>query len=236
MNDVLTIQRTGRKPGNRAVESQDRLLARELECGRLLAVADGITTGAFGGSVARWVVDRHLAKDAITLGETHDTGRAFRDYLGGLYVMFQAEFAEMPDMLASGCCLVALVVRGNRWFCCSVGDCQAFLLRREKTGFAGIQITRPHLDRRSGFLTDCFGNQAPRAFRTEEGVLREGDVLVLTSDGAKLDEVSLPEDLRRSGFTEAWLTELAERAMTGRTWDDIAVVAYRHTTTNEGGS
>ena len=238
MNNVLTIQRTGRKSEGRATECQDRLLARILplndgEAGYLLAVADGITNCAFGGSVAKWVIDRHLAEDRIDFLENEDRANLFRDYLSALYATFQSEFSDMADMLMSGCCLVAMIVVRNKWVCCSVGDCPAFILTKAEKGFDGRQITRPHIDRFSGALTDCFGNHAPCSYNVYEGEIAPGDVLVLTSDGAKLDEVSLSADLNQLGFTDQWLKEIAERAMCSRFWDDISVVAHQSGTSSD---
>ncbi len=233
MSSALAIQRTGRKPGNRASGSQDRLKTRTLStaCGSpaiLLAVADGITTGAYGGSVARYIVDRHLAVDDIEFNDATDALTKLPLYLTRVYETFKTEFADMPDMLMSGACLVAILIIENQWVCCSVGDCEAFVLRRNDDGFTGKQITRSHLDRLSGKLTDCFGSNSPCKYNVDSGRLEDKSILVLTSDGAKLDDFVLADAFKRHGFAESALSELAENAMGGRYWDDISIIAYRH--------
>jgi len=229
MDNVLIVQRVGRKPGGRAGESQDRVCARPIPSGLLLAVADGITTSAYGGSVARWVVDRHLAVDDVRIESIQAMGEALRSYLAGLRDTFEKEFADMPDMLASGCCLVTMAIMNSSWVCCSLGDCSAFRLTPKVSGYEGAQITRPQADRFSGSLTDCFGAQMPSRVNVYEGTIDAGDVVVLASDGAKLDEISLGQSFHPQGFNEGWLQEWADQAIAGRYWDDISIMGYRHT-------
>lgn len=233
MSNILTIQRTGKKPGSRAIESQDRLATRLLSQGTmtpatLMIVADGITNGSFGGSVARYVVDRHLAIDEIPAMDASNMHLVFPQYLSSLYETFKLEFADMPDMLMSGACLVAMVIVENQWVCCSIGDCEAFVLKRTDKGYSGEKFTRPHIDRLSSKLTDCFGGQLPCIFNVHGGSMDDQSIIVLTSDGAKLDEFSLNDVFQSHGFTDAALIELADNAMCGRFWDDISIIAYRH--------
>lgn len=61
--------------------------------GVLLVVVDGMSSSPFGGSVARWVVEQHLATDKIAFEAGLAADHALRVYLRQLHEQFHEEFA-----------------------------------------------------------------------------------------------------------------------------------------------
>lgn len=224
--NTLLASVTGRKPGGRVAESQDYHVARALDSSILIGVADGVTNCAYGGSVARWVMDRYLAVDPILKGNEglHD---ALPVYLKDLYDLFKQEFVDMTDMLDSACTVCAACIDAGTVSFCWVGDSAGFVIRGGTRGANAHQFTRPDVDAPTGKLSDCFGNHAPCTFKIESTPIEEGDVIVVATDGAKLDPSILAETFRQHGFKQEWLNELAFYAQSARFHDDITIVVHQ---------
>lgn len=228
---VLICQIPGKKPIARASENQDRLLVRSMPTLAdsrpltLIAVADGITNCAYGGSVARYVVERHMEQDDLSQVSRDPVG-GLVDYLRGLYDRFRAEFEDSPDMLASGCTVTAAVIQGTTLSCCWIGDSPLFVLQRPTRNWTAKQITRPDVDR-MGVLTDCFGHGCRGSFKSAALSLNPGDIVVAATDGACLDESLLESSMDAGAFGESWLESLALPAQGARYHDDISIVALR---------
>src|SRR4051812_15004984 len=96
----------GHKGEGVADENQDRVFQRRMSVGQsellLIGVADGVSRCAHGGEVAAYLIDRHLAIDALfdpaVPRSVEDFGRR---YLRRLNSHFYREFANQPDMLES---------------------------------------------------------------------------------------------------------------------------------------
>jgi serine/threonine protein phosphatase PrpC len=230
-HSCLQLTLPGRKPGNRACENQDRLLARSLhadpagEPTTLIAVADGISQCPYGGSVARYVIDQHLKNDAV-LQQDEDPATALPLYLSKLYKGFVEEFAEMPDMLDSGCTLTVAIIRGRSLTYGWVGDSPLFVIRAAPTGYTAQALTRPDLDRMR-VLTDCFGSRSPCHFKAGSLALEPGDITVVATDGASLSDVALAASLTEASHGMPWLESLASSAQNARFYDDISMVALK---------
>ena len=205
-NDAaLSVQIPGRKQGTKAMENQDRLLIRCMQDGDdeviLLGVSDGISQCSYGGSVARWIIERHLATDEwFKPGDS--IGEALPSYLSALYQTFQAEFVDFPDMLDSGATVSVAAIHGEDITCCWVGDSPIFLLTKTDKSYIAQLISRPDLERVTGKLSDCFGKSAPCVFKTATLKASPGCVLVVATDGAKLDEGLLAGTLEQ-GYSQA---------------------------------
>ncbi|MFO7901230.1 MAG: protein phosphatase 2C domain-containing protein [Planctomycetota bacterium] len=127
-------------------ENQDRVVARcpsENFPFSLIAVADGISSCAFGGSVARWVVEQHLSTDEISLPPDVDIETVFRNYLTTLNEQFRAEFADLPEMLESGACLSMAVNRANETHCFWVGDGPIYETKQQNGRYVTLQQLSP---------------------------------------------------------------------------------------------
>jgi len=119
--------------GRTHAENQDRILLRRLDNPKggpdihLLGVVDGVSGTRCGGSVARWLVEQHLATAPIFVATDKDVFEQFLDYLQGLREQFRSEFALMQDMLGSAAAISVACLCGDRGVCFWVGDCPAFL-------------------------------------------------------------------------------------------------------------
>ena len=78
----------GRKSSTRRTENQDRILIRKLPVGDgagfLLVVADGVSQTSNGGSVANWLVEKHLKEDAIEFPSDRVPVLSMKDFLENL--------------------------------------------------------------------------------------------------------------------------------------------------------
>ncbi len=104
--------------GRKHVENQDRIVQRLLTdaagqaSGCLIAVVDGVSSSAFGASVARWLADEHLAKDPIADEPAIPLVAAIESYLAGLHREFVEEFEDLEPMFKSAASISLAVVRG----------------------------------------------------------------------------------------------------------------------------
>lgn len=219
--------------GRTHAENQDRILVRRLENPdggpdiHLLGVMDGVSGTRCGGSVARWLVEQHLATDPIF----EETGKVVFDqflaYLLGLREQFRSEFALMPDMLGSAAALSVACLCGDCGVCFWVGDCPVFLTSKQGRKLATVQLSLPDHDRRLGGLTDWFGAFSPFSLKRKEFKMSPGDILTLTSDGAQCDEHVLSDLYRRNSFTPDTLQQIVTAALRHPRSDDVSIVASR---------
>jgi len=214
-------------------ENQDRILMRRLDnpAGgpdiHLLVVADGVGGTRFGGSVARWLVEEHLAIDPIFEENGKDVFDQFLAYLLGLREQFRSEFALMQDMLGSAAAMSVACLCGDRGVCFWVGDCPAFLSSQQGKKIATVQLTMPDHDRRSGSLTDWFGAFSPYNLKRKEFKMSPGDMLTLTSDGAQCDEYVLSDLYHRNPFIPDTFQKIVTAALRHPKSDDVSIVAGR---------
>ena len=222
---VLSMSAVGRKHK----ENQDRALARTIPWTPtplyLLVVADGISSCVYGGSVARFIVERHLAVDEIFHPEGQPIGDQLKDYLVALNKSFHNEFSDMEEMQASGASLSVAVVCGDVADCFWVGDSPIYISRQIPTGFESELILIP--DKDGNALTDHFGGAAPFNLTHRHLTLAVGDILTITSDGVVHDSDLLSRSYARIGFNQAFLNEVKDRANRSPVSDDISLVACK---------
>ena len=215
--------------GRKHKENQDRALARTIPWTPaplyLLVVADGISSCIYGGSVARFIVERHMAIDEIFHPEGLPIGENLKDYLVDLNNSFHNEFSDMEDMQASGASLSVAVVCGDAADCFWVGDSPIYISRQVPTGFESELILRPDKDGKA--LTDHFGGAAPFNLKHRHLTMAVGDILTITSDGVVHDADLMSKSYARIGFNKMFLNEVKDRANRSEFSDDISLVACK---------
>ncbi|MFO7904148.1 MAG: protein phosphatase 2C domain-containing protein [Planctomycetota bacterium] len=209
-------------------ENQDRVVARcpsEIFPFSLIAVADGISSCAFGGSVARWVVEQHVATDYIPLFPDVGTETVFRNYLATLNEQFRAEFADLPEMLESGACLSMAVNRANETHCLWVGDAPIYETKQQNGRYITKLISRPDvLDEKC--VTDWFGGTSPFELKHVQ-LSRETEIVTITSDGVIHDANMLNSAYEELGFTHALAKAVQEESLRNPRADDVSIVAMK---------
>jgi len=234
MSDFITIGKT--HVGRTHAENQDRILIRHMENPKggpaihLLGVVDGVSGTRCGGSVARWLVEQHLAADPIFEETGKDVFDQLLAYLLGLREQFRSEFALIPDMLGSAAAMSVACLFGDRGVCFWVGDCPAFLTSKQGPKLATVQLTMPDHDRKLGGLTDWFGAFSPYNLKSKEFAMSSGDILTLTSDGAQCDEYVLNDLYRKNPVATETLQKVVDAALRHPKSDDVSIVASQRDT------
>lgn len=212
--------------GKKHSENQDYIFHRTIETGEngtvyLLGVADGISGSAYGGSVARWLIDRQLAQLPLFDQPTQSVGAQLEQTLHDLAAAFSNEFAENETMLGSGAAFAVAAVHEGEAECFWAGDVAIYLNRGTKK-FAGSQISEPDLNRLRE-LTNHFGKSFSPHHATVP--ISKGDVMTIASDGANIDQYVLQEYYRKHGVGQSTLTMIAELALRSPRADDVSLVA-----------
>ncbi len=223
---VLEMSMMGQKgPGCRA-ENQDRVLHRWLDAGDpptlLIAVADGVSCCPHGGEVASYLIERHLAVDALFEKTASRRVLQARKYLRGVNEGFYDEFADDPAMLASACTLSAALLDGATAHCEWVGDSPIFLARKKGRGFVTTQLSIP--DNCGRLLVDCFGAHAPFRLKHCQAELAPGDVIIVATDGVARGPESFGALLNQHGATTDLLAAIEARAKQAEFYDDASLV------------
>jgi len=226
----LQMSEPGRKPPPRRPDNQDRLLCRTLNVqgsdGFLLAIADGITNCPSGGSVANWVVTKHLGIDAIDFPLPQSPSESLRQYLEGLHLLFTDEFSapEYEGMLASGATLSVVLMHGHTADCLWAGDSPIYHSRLVRKDYETRLLTRPDHER-DGSLSNCFGAHASFSLRHCQIDLNAQDILTVTSDGIQVDGLGISHVYNTHGFTKDAMREMFRLSRQSRFWDDLSVAA-----------
>lgn len=209
-------------------ENQDRVLHRAfaLPAGELhlLAVCDGISRCPAGGDVASYVVEEHLAKDAIFHGngDSPSPKAQFFAYLNDLQKQFYREFAQNDDMLESGCTMSVALVESEVAHCAFLGDSPIVIARKVEGRFATRQVSTPDLAGR--LLTDCFGAGAPGRIKEQQVTLARGDLLIIGSDGAIKEPSRFSRILNEHGPAPELLRAVEEEARSAHFYDDATLI------------
>lgn len=209
----------GSRKGGKHVENQDAVGVREISDNRLiLVVADGIGSHAYGGSVARWIAEKHFMVDAIP--------KSLNEYLAALHRKFQTDFEDLNEMLESGASLSLAEVGINFADIYWAGDSPVFHTRLNPSP-ATTLVAEPHSGA-GGALTECFTGSrsfSPSHRRIE---LHPGDILTLASDGFIIDESSLSYESSNGGLTQAGIDTMLEASVASPNSDDASVICYVH--------
>jgi serine/threonine protein phosphatase PrpC len=224
------ITEPGRKPQGPRVENRDRILRREIPIGDspglLLVISDGTTRSPNGGSVANWLVSKHLTEDPIEIPLGQEPVLALRAYLERLYVQFKAEFAapEYEGMLNSAATLSVVLLHGQVADCLWAGDSPIYHSRKARKGYDTQLLTRPDHDR-FGHLNNCFGSDAPFSLHHCNVPLAADDIVTLTSDGILVDDYTLGRIYHSHAFGTPAIQEMLRISRRPPFWDDLSIVA-----------
>ncbi|MEI6809609.1 MAG: protein phosphatase 2C domain-containing protein [bacterium] len=227
---TFSISVAGKKSPTRRPENQDRVLCRTLDVvgdqGMLLVVADGMSSSPYGGSLAKWVVETHLAKDAIAFVEGHNPADDLQSYLKQLHAQFLKEFSGegMEDFLASGASLSVALLHHDAADCLWAGDSPMYVSRRTAAGYDTEKVTLPDHDP-FGCLTNCFGAGTAFDIRHKRMDLSPGDIITVASDGPRIDEQVLSSIYQDYSFSKAALEHMVNISARGHFWDDLSIVS-----------
>lgn len=227
---IISITEAGCKGTGRKSDNQDRLVTRVIEKVwgldaapvYVIAVADGISQSAFGGSVARYVTS-HIEKDHMFLDPGLSPAIQFGDFIREIKQRFREDNAQLPDMLGSGCTLSVAIVYGDRADILWVGDSPVFHSKATGSTFETVCVTVA--DQKLGMLTDCFSGMSPCNLKHRQLVVGIGDIITCATDGLKADPDGLSQIYATIGFCSKTTVEFIKRSAVGNYYDDITVVA-----------
>lgn len=209
-------------------ENQDCAVVRSpsADCSfSLAAVADGISSCPFGGSVARWVIAEHLAKDRILVCPGVKTEELLRGYLNSLNEKIREEFSDLPEMMASGACLSAAFHFGGETHCFWVGDSPIHETRHVDGHFRTALISRPD-SADENHVTDWFGGTSHFELKHNR-LSAQAVICTITSDGAIHDADMLNAAYDEHGFSQAVATILCQEALERPDADDVSIATMR---------
>ena len=219
--------------GKTHADNQDEILIRKINRVdapheiHLIGVADGISRCPYGGSVARWIMRKHLESAEVFPKGENDIGARFMTFIRGLHVKFLAEFADLPDMLSSGASLSLAVLWDDVAVCGWAGDCPIFLSVPLGRKLTTTQVSLPDIDRVSHALTDCFGANLPFNFKVKELAVPHGGILTIASDGAQSDAFTLNDLYQKKSSNLTCLQTVIDAARKYPTCDDVSIVACK---------
>lgn len=149
--------------------------------GILAALADGVGGLAAGREAAEYTV-RGLLSDYYATSATWSVPKALETVLAAQNRWLLSHAAARREMAGMATTLSALVLRGNRWYICHVGDSRIYLLRD------GVlkRLTEDHVwdhPEMRHVLRRAVGLDAHLVVDHGEGELKAGDVFVLVCDG-----------------------------------------------------
>ncbi|PXW93293.1 serine/threonine protein phosphatase PrpC [Sphaerotilus hippei] len=191
--DIGHRSERGKREHNEDFVAVQQPQPHEEALGWIAALADGVSTGG-GGAMAAQTTVKSLVQDYFGAPATWDTTVALERLISAQNAWLvghnkrRAALSRGPDGQrvrepgSAMSTLTALVLRGHSYTVAHVGDSRAWLLRDGEL----IQLTQDHaldvLDFHSG-LTRAIGLDDPVRIDFFQGVLRVGDVFLLTSDG-----------------------------------------------------
>ena len=212
--------------GNKHNENQDRIIKRKFDEPQLwiIGVADGISGCSFGGSVARFIMEKHLSVDNV-FPKAESPVETLRQYLNSLHQSFKSEFKDMYDMLESGATLsLALAESDGTVHCFSCGDSPIFLTKLSNDQYTTEEISISDLDQ-FGNLTDNFGGFADFKLKYQSLTLSHGEIITITSDGVENGEILLNEKYEKLGFNQMVCSEIISDMLLNPYADDISITA-----------
>ncbi len=220
----------GTQVGRKHEANQDRVLLRKMELAWsdkplfLIAVADGVSQGRFGGKVARWLIEDHLQTDTIFLHPQKPLWEQLQSYLEGLHPLWCQEWQEDEDILNSASTLSLAACHQDQADSLWVGDSPISLSVVAEKGFRTSRLTSPDIDAR-GALTHRFDGGSFFQLKHQHVIMPPQAILTITSDGVSWEEVHLSEAYQRLGFSHAVVEEVLQEATQGEFSDDCSLVA-----------
>lgn len=199
--------------------------------GMIAAVADGVSGNAGGREAAEYAV-RGLLADYYATPDTWPVTQSLERVLQAINSWVQKHGSLRKELAGMATTLTAVVLRGHFYYFSHVGDTRLYLLRE---GHLSL-LTSDHVWDRPEMqhvLTRAVGLDSRLALDHGMGETREGDVLLLASDGvwATLGENELMQYLGRLSVGDVSAQDSAENlvraALAKGSSDNCSAVALR---------
>ncbi len=232
--------------GRKRKSNQDALAALIPEAGialpPLLAIADGMG-GHNGGETASRLTIETLREVYVQLQPPLEAARVLRLCVERAHQSLRAAAVKDPNLKSMGSALVAAFLRPDRVDILNVGDCRAYLLRREqalqisadqswvmdqvRAGRLTLEQARKHR-KRSHLSMSLSANRPTITPILKEATFEKDDILLLCSDGLW---GSVPDSLLWTAANEFDPQEAAEKltALANQSGgpDNISVIVAR---------
>lgn len=195
--------------------------------GILVAVADGVGGSAAGGEASEYTV-RGLLSDYYATSETWAVPKALETVLAALNRWLISQAAARRESAGMATTLTALVLRGNRWYSCHVGDSRLYRLRGGELQCLTVDHVWDHPEMRH-VLKRAVGLDAHLAVDHGEGELDAGDIFALMSDGVwnTLGDARIAEILQRYSDVQDAAADLTLTAVKRGAQDNCTAVVVR---------
>ncbi len=231
--DVGHASERGPRDDNEDFAAVQRPRAADATLGWIAALADGVSGGG-GGRIAAQTTVMTLVEDYFGAPPTWDTTVTL-DRLIQAQNRWLAEYnrrrAWARDAGTALTTLTAFVLRGHSWTLAHAGDSRAWLLRGDDCS----QLTQDHVLPQQGMnelasmVTRAIGLDEHVQVDYQQGELRVGDTLVLTSDGVHgvLSLRQLRDITRAAADAPAASQALVQAALGGGGQDNATALVMR---------
>jgi serine/threonine protein phosphatase PrpC len=195
--------------------------------GVLLAMADGVGGSAGGAEAAEYTV-RGLLADYYATSDTWAVPKALETVLSALNRWLLSHAAARREMAGMATTLSGLVLRGNRWYSCHVGDSRIYLLRDGELRCLTEDHVWDHPEMRH-VLKRAIGLDAHLVVDHGEGELQVGDVFALMCDGVwnSLGDERLKDTLARHADAQDCAADLTLSAVNRGAQDNCSALVVR---------
>lgn len=199
--------------------------------GLLAAIADGVS-GNDGGRQASEYTVRGLLTDYYATPDTWPVTQALERVLKAINSWVQQQGSIRPELSGMATTLTCVVVRGSFYYFAHVGDSRLYLLRDGKlTRLSADHVwDRPEMQH---VLTRAIGLDSRLALDHGMGELRQGDILLLATDGVwsaltEYDMTALLAELAAGKRdAEATAAALVASALQAGSSDNASALALR---------
>ncbi|RTL54966.1 MAG: bifunctional protein-serine/threonine kinase/phosphatase [Rhodocyclaceae bacterium] len=195
--------------------------------GILLAVADGVGGEAAGNEASEYTV-RGLISDYYATSDTWAVPKALETVLGALNRWLLSHAAARRETAGMATTLSAIVLRGNRWYSCHVGDSRIYRLRAGKLDCLTQDHVWEHPEMRH-VLKRAVGLDAHLVVDHSEGDLKPGDAFALMSDGVwnTLGDERIAAILTAHNDAQDAAADLTQSAVTKGAQDNCTALVAR---------
>ena len=200
--------------------------------GMIAAIADGVSGSADGREAAEYSVRALLSDNGVKASDGAAVIPALDEAFQTIHRSLRQRNSSHAESVGMATTLTALVVRGNAFYFCHVGDTRLYRLRDDDLEL----LTTDHVadsDTHKHVLTRAIGLDSTIAVDHGTGELDSGDIFLLATDGVW---ASLPEhelswhlselvDDRRSAEGTAKL--LIDAALAAGSTDNLSALVVR---------
>lgn len=195
--------------------------------GVLAAVADGVGGAAAGREAAEYTV-RGLLSDYYATPDTWSINKALEAVCEALNRWLISHAAARRELAGMATTLSALVMRGNRWHSCHIGDSRIYLLRDGALNRLSEDHVWDHPEMRH-VLKRAVGLDAHLVLDLGDGELQAGDVFLIASDGVwgALGDRAIAQILAAQADAQEAASELAMSAVGRGAQDNCTALVLR---------